>query len=95
MDILKVKLSTKKVKILEDKKEEIEFEKAMEKLEKVVDELESGDLSLSESLDSFSKGVKLIKYCRDELNKAEDKVEKVLKENNGEFDKVVPFDEEE
>ena len=74
--------------------EEIEFEKALKKLESIVEKLESGDLSLAESLDKFSEGVKLIKYCRNELNEAEEKVEKVLKDNNGEFGDIVPFDKE-
>ncbi|MGM0438577.1 MAG: exodeoxyribonuclease VII small subunit [Bacillota bacterium] len=83
------------MKILNKKNEDIEFEKALEKLEKIVEKLESGDLSLSESLDNFSEGVELIKYCRNELNKAEKKVETVLKDNEGEFGDIVPFDEEE
>ena len=74
--------------------EDIEFEKAVEKLETIVEKLESGDLSLAESLENFSEGVELIKYCRNELNKAEEKVETVLKNNQGEFEDIVPFDEE-
>src|SRR6056297_671253 len=49
------------------KSEVIDKEKALEELEKIVEKLESGDLSLSESLDNFSDGVELIKYCRNEL----------------------------
>ena len=88
MDKLKVKLSVKKVISLTNEKENLEFEKALEKLEEIVKKLESGELSLSESLDNF-------KLCRNELNEAEEKVEKVLKDNNGEFNGEVPFDDEE
>ena len=75
--------------------EDIEFEEAMEELEDIVDQLESGDLNLKDSLEQFSEGVKLIKFCRSELNEAEKKVEMVLKNNEDELSDVVPFDEEE
>lgn len=77
---------------MNNKKEEIEFEKALSQLEEIVEKLESGELSLEESLNNFSEGVKLINYCRNELNKAEEKVEEVLKDNKGEFGEVVSFD---
>lgn len=79
----------------EDEIEEIKFEEALEELEEIVDQLESGELNLKESLDQFSDGVKLIKFCRSELDEAEKKVETVLKNNKDEFSDVVPFDEEE
>ena len=100
MEILKVRLLKKKVKLMNSNNEkldtdEIEFEKAVGKLEDIVEKLESGELSLSESLDNFTKGVELIKYCRKELNEAEEKVEKVLKESDGKFADVVAFEDKE
>lgn len=80
---------------MNNKKEDIEFEKAISQLEEIVEKLESGELSLEESLNNFSQGVKLINYCRSELNKAEEKVEEVLKDNKGEFDEIVVFDDKE
>lgn len=63
------------------------FEKALEDLESVVEKLEKGELSLNESLALFEKGVKLARYLRGELEKAEKKVEILLKDEKGEVRK--------
>ncbi len=68
-------------------KEEISFEEALEKLEKNVERLESGELTLSESLEAFEAGVKLTRFCSNKLKQAEDKIE-IIKENNGEIETV-------
>lgn len=67
------------------------FEKALEDLEKIVEKLEKGGLSLSESLSLFEKGVKLARFLREELEKAEKKVSVLLKDEKGEV-KEEPFD---
>ena len=67
------------------------FEKALEDLEKTVEKLEKGGLSLSESLSLFEKGVKLARFLREELEKAEKKVSILLKDEKGEI-KEEPFD---
>lgn len=72
---------------------EMSFEKALEDLEKVVEKLEKGGLSLNESLSLFEKGVKLAKFLREELEKAEKKVEILLKDEKGQV-KAEPFQPE-
>jgi exodeoxyribonuclease VII small subunit len=67
------------------------FEKALEDLEKIVENLEKGGLSLNESLALFEKGVKLARYLREELEKAEKKVEILLKDEKGDM-KKEPFE---
>jgi exodeoxyribonuclease VII small subunit len=69
----------------------LSFEKALADLEGIVQKLEKGGLSLNESLALFEKGVKLAKYLREELGKAEKKVEILLKDEKGEVRKE-PFD---
>jgi exodeoxyribonuclease VII small subunit len=69
----------------------LSFEKALADLEGIVQKLEKGGLSLNESLALFEKGVKLAKYLREELGKAEKKVEILLKNEKGEVRKE-PFD---
>jgi exodeoxyribonuclease VII small subunit len=69
----------------------LSFEKALADLEGIVQKLEKGGLSLNESLALFEKGVKLAKYLREELGKAEKKVEILLKDDKGEVRKE-PFD---
>lgn len=71
----------------------LNYEKAIERLEEIVKKLESGGLSLEKSLEKFEEGVRLVKYCNKELNKAEKKVEMVIKEGD-EFTDVIPFKDE-
>ena len=65
------------------KKDEIDtsspesFEGAMGQLETLVSKMESGDLSLEESLEAFEKGVHLTRYCQDQLQKAELKIQEL------------------
>jgi exodeoxyribonuclease VII small subunit len=59
------------------------FEKALADLEEVVAKLEKGGTPLNESLALFEKGVKLARFLRGELDKAERKVEILLKDEKG------------
>jgi len=59
------------------------FEKALAELEQIVAKLEKGGLSLNESLALFEKGVKMSRFLRSELDKAERKVEILLKDEKG------------
>ncbi len=59
------------------------FESAMEQLETLVSRMESGELSLEESLKAFEKGVQLTRFCQDQLQKAELKVQEL--NSKGEF----------
>ncbi|MGB8951835.1 MAG: exodeoxyribonuclease VII small subunit [Candidatus Aminicenantales bacterium] len=70
------------------------FEKALLDLENIVEKLEKGGLNLNESLALFEKGVKLARFLREELAKAEKKVEILLKDEKGEI-KQEAFDLEE
>lgn len=70
------------------------FEKALEELENIVEKLEEGKLPLDESLAYFEKGVKLARFLRGELDKAEKKIEILLKDEKGEM-KAEAFDMEE
>lgn len=69
---------------------DISFEKALEDLEGTVEKLEKGGLALNESLALFEKGVKLAKFLRQELEKAEKKIEIFLKDEEGNI-KEAPF----
>jgi len=73
---------------------ELKFEEALNRLEEIVNNLESGGLTLDKALKTFEEGVKLIKFCNQELNKAEKKIEIVLREDE-EYTRVVPYVEEE
>ena len=56
------------------------FEEKLTKLTQIVEQLESGnELPLEESLKLFEEGVSLVSSCREMLEKAEQRVENVLK----------------
>jgi exodeoxyribonuclease VII small subunit len=67
--------------IMKDK--DLNFEKALAELEQAVEKLETGGLSLTESLGLFEKGVRLARYLRAELEKAEKRVELLIKDEKG------------
>lgn len=73
--------------------ENLDFELALDKLQKIVEDLEKGGLSLDNTLSEFSQGMKMLKFCHQKLDKAEKKIELMLKEDD-EFTKEVPFDSE-
>jgi exodeoxyribonuclease VII small subunit len=62
---------------------DITFEQALTDLEHIVEKLEKGGLNLNESLSLFEKGVRLARFLRDELEKAEKKIEILLKDEKG------------
>jgi exodeoxyribonuclease VII small subunit len=68
----------------------LSFEAGLERLEQIVKALEQGDLSLDRSLELFEEGMKLSGICRQQLEQAENKVEILVRKNDG---KVVaePF----
>ena len=67
------------------------FEKSLAELESIVEKMEAGESSLDESLALFEKGVQLAKFLREELGKAEKKVEILLKNSEGQVT-GEPFD---
>lgn len=71
---------------------EISFEKALEKLEKIVEELETGDLALDDSIKKYEEGIKLAQACQKKLDKAKEKIETLVKKDDGTFQKK-PFEE--
>jgi len=60
---------------------ELTFEKAMKRLEEIVNALESGAVSLDDSLKLFEEGIKLSKYCENELKNIENKAAKILEDS--------------
>lgn len=56
----------------------LNFEQAMDRLEEIVRQLERGDAPLEESLSLFEEGTRLVKMCSTKLDRAEQKVRKLL-----------------
>lgn len=59
------------------KKSNASFESILEKLEKIVERLESGEENLDDSIALYEEGVNISNYCKDMLENAKQRVEKV------------------
>ncbi len=62
------------------------FEDAMARLEAIVAQLERGETPLEQSMSLFEEGTRLMKQCGAQLDKAEQKVTKLLQDGT-----EVPF----
>lgn len=59
----------------------IKFEDKIKELENIINELENGNTSLEDSIDKYTKAMKLAKECDEELKNIEDRVSKIVLEN--------------
>jgi exodeoxyribonuclease VII small subunit len=69
------KKKTKTKKQTDSDSTPVPFETSLEQLRSVVSELENGNLTLSESLEHYERGVKNLKSCYDSLEQAKQKIE--------------------
>ena len=65
------------------KKKSDQFEDALKRLQEVVEKLEKGDLPLEEAMECFSEGIRLAQFCHKKLEEAENKVQMLLKDQQG------------
>jgi len=56
------------------------FEESIKELTEIVSKIEQGQIPLQDSLQQYEKGMALIKHCRSILQKAEERIEKISKE---------------
>jgi exodeoxyribonuclease VII small subunit len=59
------------------------FEEAFGRLEEIVAKLESGDVALEESVDLYTEGMTLVKFCNSKLTVAREKIEKLSAKDPG------------
>lgn len=64
------------------------FESSLMELEKIVKELESGNVELDKAIDKYTEAMKLAKVCSEKIEKATDRVNKVLNDDKLEDLKV-------
>jgi exodeoxyribonuclease VII small subunit len=62
----------------------LSFEQAIKELTGIVEKIEQGEIPLQDSLAQYEKGMALIKHCRDILQKAEKRIEKISEEQKSE-----------
>jgi len=67
------------------------FEDSVGRLNEIIRALERGDTPLEESIKLFEEGAKLVGHCETLLNKAEQRVAKLVKTETGTVEEI-PFD---
>ena len=60
----------------------IKFEDKMKELESLINELENGEIDLDDSIEKYTKALKLIKECDTELKTVEKQISKLVTEEN-------------
>ncbi|MGI9951546.1 exodeoxyribonuclease VII small subunit [Moorellaceae bacterium AZ2] len=65
--------------------DKLTFEEALARLEAVVQSLEGGDLKLEQALEYYQEGIRLVRFCRQELNRFENKLQILVAEEDGEL----------
>ena len=68
------------------------LEESLAEISKLIDNMEQGELTLEQSLNSFERGVTLVKHCQKILTEAEKKVQILVQQNNQET--LLPYGEE-
>ncbi|SVD25156.1 uncharacterized protein METZ01_LOCUS378010 [marine metagenome] len=61
---------------------------ALTELQSIIENLESGSPSLAKMIQLFEEGMKLMSYCRDELNDVEDRIKTLIKNNDDFIEKA-------
>ena len=63
---------------------QLNFENSIKELTAIVEKIEQGKIPLQESLEQYERGMTLINHCREILQKAEQRIEKITKERKTE-----------
>ncbi len=67
------------------------LEEAFTEITSLIDKMEHSSLTLEESLTQFERGITLIKHCQKILDKAEQKVQILLQQNQQE--ELTPYNQ--
>lgn len=74
------------------KKKYKDFESAMARLEEITERLESSEASLEESIDLYTEGLEITKFCSEKLGQAEKKIKVIVEQADGPVE--VDFDDQ-
>jgi exodeoxyribonuclease VII small subunit len=69
------------------------FEEALAALEQIVAKLESGEVTLEESIDIYTRGTHLKRHCQEKLKDAQARIEKITVSDDGAVTGTEPFGE--
>ena len=71
-------------------KKSLKFEDKMKELETIINDLENGNSSLEESIEKYTKAMKLVKECDEQLKNIETQVSQMVLEDGS----LAPFNPE-
>ena len=54
------------------------FEQSMRRLEEIIDNLESGNVELENAINLYTEGIKLQEHCKNKLENAKLKIDKIV-----------------
>ena len=77
---------------MKDQTTSLTFEQALSELESIVRKLESGDTTLDEAINAYSRGIELKNQCQQRLEAARLQVEKIQFPSDGSGPSIEPFD---
>ena len=58
------------------------FEQSMKRLEEIIDNLESGNVELENAINLYTEGIKLQEHCKNKLENAKLKINKIVKDKD-------------
>ena len=71
-----------------DQNNKLTFEEGMKELEKILSKLESDQTPLEEMVDLYEKANKITEICKSRLDQANQRMTKLIKNDNGDFQEV-------
>lgn len=71
--------------MLADSNQDLTFEQAMKRLEEIVRKLESGELSLTDSIEQYKEAMQLVQLSRMQLDRAELEIEQLVVNSQGDM----------
>ena len=71
-----------------DQNNKLTFEEGMKELEKILSKLESDQTPLEEMVDLYEKANKITEICKSRLDQANQRMTKLVKNDNGDFQEV-------
>ena len=73
---------------MNDQNNKLTFEEGMKKLENILSKLESDQTPLEEMVDLYEKANKITEICKSRLDQANQRMTKLIKNDNGDIQEV-------
>ena len=74
-------------------KQDLRFEDAVERLESIIGRMETERIPLDDLLKDYEEGTQLLKLCRERIDNARARVDKINKELDAGENSLTPLDE--